>query len=302
MADNTDDDSLENPVNPQPDNHSDDITPAQETDTINLNLETEDMEVHHHPDLHHKPKKWKEYFLEFLMIFLAVTMGFFAESYREHLVERTKEREYVKSLVEDLKSDSAFLSISITQRIPYHIAWMDSTIHLLELPSLNGKDREVYQAFFLATSWTYNYHPNERTLSQLHSEGFHLIRNENVANAVNLMEAQSKLTTAAAPFLFEMQNELDASNYIFANRNVTDTIGQIAFRKYYLDYSAELHLSDIPEESLINTTNKAGIQSYIEKLRKYANYVQTAIKGQDISILRSITNTIAILNKEYHLE
>ncbi len=31
------------------------------------------MEVHHHPDLHHKPKKWKEYFLEFLMIFLAVT-------------------------------------------------------------------------------------------------------------------------------------------------------------------------------------------------------------------------------------
>jgi hypothetical protein len=35
-----------------------------------------DMEVHHHPDLHHKPKKWKEYFLEFLMIFLAVTLGF----------------------------------------------------------------------------------------------------------------------------------------------------------------------------------------------------------------------------------
>jgi hypothetical protein len=24
------------------------------------------MEVHHHPDIHHKPKEWKEYFLEFL--------------------------------------------------------------------------------------------------------------------------------------------------------------------------------------------------------------------------------------------
>ena len=41
------------------------------------------MEVHHHPDLHHKKKKIKEYFLEFLMIFLAVTLGFIAENVRE---------------------------------------------------------------------------------------------------------------------------------------------------------------------------------------------------------------------------
>ncbi len=31
------------------------------------------MEVYHHPDLHHKKKNFKEYFFEFLMIFLAVT-------------------------------------------------------------------------------------------------------------------------------------------------------------------------------------------------------------------------------------
>jgi len=37
------------------------------------------MEVHH-PHLHHKPKKWKEYFLEFSMIFIAVTPGFLAEN------------------------------------------------------------------------------------------------------------------------------------------------------------------------------------------------------------------------------
>jgi len=40
------------------------------------------MEMHHHPDLHRKKKNWKEYFLEFLMIFLAVTLGFFAETMR----------------------------------------------------------------------------------------------------------------------------------------------------------------------------------------------------------------------------
>ena len=46
------------------------------------------MEVHHHPDLHRKKKNFKEYFLEFLMIFLAVTIGLFAENIREHLDDR----------------------------------------------------------------------------------------------------------------------------------------------------------------------------------------------------------------------
>ena len=36
-------------------------------------IQHENMEVHHHPDLKHKKKHWTEYFLEFLMIFLAVT-------------------------------------------------------------------------------------------------------------------------------------------------------------------------------------------------------------------------------------
>jgi hypothetical protein len=41
------------------------------------------MEVHHHG---HHPKKWKEYITEFIMLFAAVTLGFFAENIREHQV------------------------------------------------------------------------------------------------------------------------------------------------------------------------------------------------------------------------
>ena len=64
------------------------------------------MEVHYHPDLHHKPKKWKEYFLEFLMIFLAVTLGFFAENFREYRVEQEQEKHIIESLVQCLTSDT----------------------------------------------------------------------------------------------------------------------------------------------------------------------------------------------------
>ena len=68
------------------------------------------MEVHHHPDLHHRKKHWKEYFLEFLMIFLAVTLGFFAEQIREGFTDHIREKEYMKLMIEDLKSDTVLLS------------------------------------------------------------------------------------------------------------------------------------------------------------------------------------------------
>src|SRR5580698_2268235 len=71
------------------------------------------MEVHHHPDLHHKPKPWKEYLLEYLMIFLAVMTGFFAESYREHLGDRSKETEYMRSMVQDLKADTTEINKAV---------------------------------------------------------------------------------------------------------------------------------------------------------------------------------------------
>lgn len=61
------------------------------------------MEVHHK---HHIPKKITEYFTEFFMLFTAVTLGFFAENYREHSLIEAKMQENYESLVEDLRSDS----------------------------------------------------------------------------------------------------------------------------------------------------------------------------------------------------
>ncbi len=73
-------------------------------------LQTENMEVHHHPDLHHEKKPWKEYLLEGLMIFLAVTMGFFAETIREGISDRAKGMEYIRSFVQDLRRDTTTFS------------------------------------------------------------------------------------------------------------------------------------------------------------------------------------------------
>jgi hypothetical protein len=51
-------------------------------------------------------RNWKEYGMEFLMLFAAVTLGFFAENQRESLGEKERGVEYAEMLIEDLNLDS----------------------------------------------------------------------------------------------------------------------------------------------------------------------------------------------------
>lgn len=62
------------------------------------------MEVHHHA---HKPKNWKEYITEFIMLFTAVTLGFFAENLREHTIVSEKIEKNKIAIFNDLKQDAA---------------------------------------------------------------------------------------------------------------------------------------------------------------------------------------------------
>ena len=64
------------------------------------------MEVHHHPHIPTHAKPWKEYLLEGLMIFVAVTLGYGAENVREHYVETKKAIISAKNLYVDVTYDS----------------------------------------------------------------------------------------------------------------------------------------------------------------------------------------------------
>jgi type III secretory pathway component EscV len=77
------------------------------------------MEVHHHPQV--EKKNFKEYFLEFLMIFLAVTLGFFAENIREHFSEQKSTREYLETFQQELQRNKNILKQEkkmLLQKIP----------------------------------------------------------------------------------------------------------------------------------------------------------------------------------------
>jgi hypothetical protein len=150
------------------------------------------MEVHHHPDLHHNKKKWKEYLLEFLMIFLAITLGFFAETIREHISENNREKDYIAGLVNNIQSDTAELK-GLINRNELEFGGIDS---LMNVSKNNFENMAVQDSiFYYATQHTITLHLfefNDLTLVQLRNAGgYSLIKTDKVADSIALYESRN---------------------------------------------------------------------------------------------------------------
>jgi len=100
------------------------------------------MEVHHHPQLEHKSKPWKEYLLEGLMIFLAVMMGFIAENIRETITNGEHVKQLATQLVRDLKNDTANLQENILYEIKLGKR-IDSLYAILQQPIATIDKKEL---------------------------------------------------------------------------------------------------------------------------------------------------------------
>jgi len=81
------------------------------------------MEVHH--SSHTPRKKWTHYLWEFLMLFLAITLGFFVENKREHFIEHLRVKEFARSLAADIARDTANMTY-IINRINIQVRNTDS--------------------------------------------------------------------------------------------------------------------------------------------------------------------------------
>jgi hypothetical protein len=140
------------------------------------------MEVHHHP--HIKEKKFREYFFEFVMIFLAVALGFFAENIRESISDRQKENQYMYSLAQDLKKDTTALHYSI-RRLSRDISAGDSIINLFAKNKLQEQDDNTILRLSISCALSVDIVFNDRTSSQLKSSGsIRLIRHKAIADSI----------------------------------------------------------------------------------------------------------------------
>lgn len=111
------------------------------------------MEVHHE-HFHEPPgkgeKPWKHYAMEFFMLFLAVSLGFFTENLRDHIVENERAKEMAIGLFYDLQNDSTQLNEAI-ERKELFITELNSLIITLSDKDVKNKVTQLtyYQASFL---------------------------------------------------------------------------------------------------------------------------------------------------------
>jgi len=128
------------------------------------------MEVHHHPDV--RRKRFREYFLEFLMIFLAVTLGFFAENLRERISDSRREKEFAQQLYTELKDDSTVVATKLEGRRAKEKD-MNYLAGYFKDSSLTVLPREFYPAFTTSTFLinSYAFEPRDGIFSQLRNSG-----------------------------------------------------------------------------------------------------------------------------------
>ena len=138
------------------------------------------MEVHHHP---HAAKTFKGYFLEFLMLFLAVTLGFLAENMRENISDHKKEAELIQSLIEDLKEDSATIKDQV-KLSKERLLYSDSLIELVHEGNVLNKTADFYYYGRMTARWI-SFSNNSRSIDEMKNGGlFRVIRNNDVAASI----------------------------------------------------------------------------------------------------------------------
>lgn len=246
------------------------------------------MEVHHG---HHTPKNWKEYVIEFLMLFTAVTLGFFAENVREHYIESHRESQYMESLMADLKIDQTNLQNSI----PYQekrVEAMDSLFAFFKnQPNATQVPVSVVRHFKRA-SWESISFRNTTTISQLkNSGGLRLIQNKKVADSIDVYDMRwirievsnnRFLTNSRDIYLLE-EKILDAFNSLDA----------------YIKNNGYDNQDNIPKEGFVKI-NREHLSEYLNLLAR-----QQTVTRQDIRsykrALKTTENLIKLIKSEYKL-
>jgi hypothetical protein len=142
------------------------------------------MEVHHHPDLHHKPKKFKEYFLEFLMIFLAVTLGFFAENIREGSTNKETEKRNIEIIINNLKDDILHLQ-QVIDKNQERVKVLDTLLTFQNIINTDTIYSKRFYSLFLRSAGAFFFSSNDAAIEQMKASGsLRLVKNKLVLDSI----------------------------------------------------------------------------------------------------------------------
>jgi hypothetical protein len=242
------------------------------------------MEVHHHT---HHPKKWKDYFWEFFMLFLAVFCGSLAELQLEHYIEHKREQKFINQLVLDIDSDEKNLRSYIEQQT-IRSNRIDSLFNMMERKAFKEYNDEIY---FLARvlSRYGNYVPTDGTIAQLKFGGnLRLIKNNAIVANILDYDNNSKVLVQFIATSFQ-----DVLNYRVASEKLFDAA---SFYKMTDPSNEILRIKNCPP---VKVDNKEDLNVFLMRLQfmKGANSRYISLANQLLAKKKALKN---LIDEHYH--
>lgn len=236
-----------------------------------------------------KTKSFKKYFFEFIMVFLAVTAGFFSENIRENFGEYSREQEYIRSVAEDLRQDVRALDSIINVRKRKDMM-LDSLLYLLSNAGIRQHGNEIYY-YARWSPRTYRFFSHDRTLIQLRNSGdWRLIRKREVSNALQIYDEQIRTLTQ---YIEHREESLvlilySSLNKLFDNQVFNQMVDGLSFKR---------------------PTNNPLMLSYDKQdLNEFANQIHFLKNSNLYFIKNSVTllgytqKTLRLIEKEYEVD
>ena len=225
------------------------------------------------------------------MLFLAVFCGFLAEYKLEHTIEHSREKQFITTLIEDLKSDTAQLTEVITYKRRRE-KMVDSLIMNLSSPDREKHGSDIYYYARNLTRPQY-FFPNDRTIQQLKNSGsLRLIRNLAVSDSIMYYDQQVRyLLTLNEDERSIRDNFRELVGTIFDGKVFYSQIDSIDFGRFNKpDGNPPLFLTD------------ATSVNQVVSCAQYLKAVTRGIRDRQEKIKKAAQQLLIFLQKEYHLE
>lgn len=131
-----------------------------------------------------KPKALP-YVFEFLLLFLAVFLGFLAENYREDIEKTNKAKSYINGVISDVEIDSKN-QLKVSEDIVRYGGLFTDINKSIDSLMTYGNLGDFYKLLKPLSSGYKDYHPINSSYSQLKNGGFSLITDLAIVDSINL--------------------------------------------------------------------------------------------------------------------
>ena len=251
------------------------------------------MEVHHPHHISHK-KNIKEYLLEFIMLFFAVSLGFFAENLREIQIENHRAKEFLELFRNEVSDNNKMIDSIIKEATPL---LMSNEKLCYELSS-NPSEFSLEKIADTLNMWVYRFSNDKRIFDQMKNSGaLRYIKDQRLIDLITAYESEADLAEFRA---FDQETSQWKEWWLFINENMPSS-----FMMKVITHKRLTSLNNLnPDFNMLYENNIGAINKKIKTAsidertkEKFINFLSHRVSLQKISM----ANYIRVKSRGKHL-